>query len=77
VQRFEPKTPYRGAVLEAPFEPFGVGLVDLGSVIVESRLTTADEDLLQIGGRVRLALVPVVPGDERLTFAFAPETEGV
>jgi len=36
VQYFEPKTPLPG---RGEFEPYGVGYVDLGPVIVESRLT--------------------------------------
>ena len=36
VQAFEPKAPYR--VPDAGFTPYGVGYVDLGDVIVESRL---------------------------------------
>jgi uncharacterized OB-fold protein len=37
VQAFEPKPPYRAP--ESGFTPYGVGYVDLGEVIVESRLT--------------------------------------
>jgi uncharacterized OB-fold protein len=71
VQRFEPKEPYVGP---QPFEPYGVGYVDLdGEVIVESRLTTADPDQLEIGQTMQLAIVPFTDG--HVTFAFAPAPE--
>lgn len=74
VQRFRPKEPYTGP---ADFEPFGVGYVELpGEVIVETRLTVADPDLLRIGMPMRLELVPFRTGDDGeavLTFAFAPD----
>jgi uncharacterized OB-fold protein len=67
VQRFQPKEPYLGP---EPFEPYGVGYVDLdGEVIVESRLTTADPTELAIGQRLELVVVPFAGA---LTFAFAP-----
>jgi uncharacterized protein len=68
VQRFQPKEPYLGP---EPFEPYGVGYIDLaGEVIVESRLTTADPDELEIGQPMELVVVPLT--DEHLTFAFRP-----
>lgn len=72
VQRFPPKEPYLRA---DAFEPYGVGYVDLGDVIVESRLTTADPDLLCIGEPMELRIVPLGigrHGEELMTFAFAP-----
>jgi uncharacterized protein len=69
IQRFEPKEPYVGP---EPFEPYGVGYVDLGDVIVEGRLTTADPRELEIGLPMELAIVPF--GD-MVTFAFAPSVE--
>jgi uncharacterized OB-fold protein len=67
VQGFRPKPPYAGP---EPFEPYGVGYVELpGEVRVEARLTVADPALLRIGLLVELVLVPF--GD-RLTYAFAP-----
>jgi uncharacterized OB-fold protein len=67
VQRFQPKEPYVGI---EPFEPYGVGYIDLaGEVIVESRLTTADPDDLEIGQPMELVIVPFA---QSLTFAFAP-----
>jgi uncharacterized OB-fold protein len=69
VQRFQPKEPYLGP---QPFEPYGVGYVDLdGEVIVEARLTTADPDELEIGQPVELVVVPFATGS---TFAFRPAT---
>lgn len=70
VQRFEPKPPYRGP---QPFEPYGVGYVDLGGlVLVESRLTESDPARLRIGDEVELVLVPLPTDDSEVTtFAFA------
>jgi uncharacterized OB-fold protein len=70
VQSFEPKAPYRGS-----FTPYGVGYVDLGSVIVEARLTERDPDHLAIGADMELTLVPAFHDDDGIevrTFAFAP-----
>lgn len=73
VQRFRPKEPFLGA---DPFEPYGVGYVDLaGDVLVEARLTTADPAQLEIGQPVELVIVPFAAADdgtELLTFAFRP-----
>jgi uncharacterized OB-fold protein len=71
IQGFPPKTPYLGA--EAPFEPFGVGYVNLGDeVLVESRLIAASPDELQNGMRMKLVLSTFAGGN--LTYAFAPDT---
>src|SRR5258706_15723565 len=56
VQEFEPKAPYR--VPEHGFEPYGVGYVDLGEVIVESRLA-GDRSAYEIGAPMRLVLLPL------------------
>lgn len=73
VQRIQPKRPY--VPDPAGFEPFPVGYVDLGTVLVESRLD-ADPGGLSIGMPLRLVLLPVPAdaGEEpgRVTFAFAP-----
>jgi uncharacterized OB-fold protein len=72
VQCFEPKSPYRGG---QPFEPYGVGYVDLGPVIVASRLTVNDPDALAIGAPVDLTVIPAFQDDTGttvLTYAFAP-----
>jgi uncharacterized protein len=73
MQAFEPKLPYR--VPESGFTPYGVGYVDLGEVIVESRLA-GDSSGLEIGLPMRLVLLPVWPdgsGGDVVTYAFEPE----
>lgn len=70
VQAFPPKEPYDG-----PAEPFGVGYVDLGEVLVEGRLTQNDAAALSIGMGMRS--VPQVyttdaDGTDVVTFAFEP-----
>lgn len=73
VQRFRPKSPpYAGP--EA-FEPYAVGYIDLGPLIVEARLTGAAPEDFRIGMPMRL--VPLVldltrPGRRVTTYAFAP-----
>lgn len=73
VQRFEPKDPYDGP---QPFEPYGVGYVELpGEVIVESRLTVADPAALRLGQTMELVVVPFNSRDDGtqiVTFAFEP-----
>jgi uncharacterized OB-fold protein len=73
VQAFEPKPPYR--MPADGFEPYGVGYVDLGNVIVESRLDGAIDEF-EIGAAMRLTLLPVWTADDGepvFTYAFAPE----
>jgi uncharacterized OB-fold protein len=77
VQSYPPKAPpYAGDDDPATFEPYGVGYVDLGGkLLVESRLTVADPDQLEIGMEVELVLDPLYVDDEGrqvVTFAFAP-----
>lgn len=72
VQTFEPKAPYR--VPDTGFAPYGVGYVDLGEVIVESRLL-GDPAGFRIGMPMRLTLLPLWPGPDGspvVTYAFAP-----
>jgi len=72
VQHFEPKPPYRA---DGEFAAYGVGYVDLGPVIVETRLTETDPGRLHIGDQVALRLVPAFTdpdGTQVLTFAFGP-----
>lgn len=72
VQRFPPPVPpYLGP---RPFEPYGVGYVELGGrVLVEARLTESDPARLRIGAPFELVLTPLTNDDgERATFAFAP-----
>jgi uncharacterized protein len=65
VQAFEPKAPYR--VPSGGFSPYGVGYVDLGDVIVESRLV-GDPAGFEIGMAMRLTLLPL--WDDVVTYAF-------
>lgn len=71
VQGFRPKPPYNGP---AEFEPYGVGYVELpGEVMVETRLTENDPDVLEIGETMELVVVPYRRDDEGndvVTFAF-------
>ena len=73
VQGFRPKAPYVGP---EPFEPFGVGYIELpGEVLVEARLTESDPDRLSIGGEMELVVVPfgsASTGEDLVTFAFRP-----
>ena len=71
VQSFEPKPPFRG---DGAFEPYGVGYVDLGPVIVEARLTEQDATRLAVGATAHLTLVPAFhdeDGTTVFTFGFA------
>jgi uncharacterized protein len=78
IQAFEPKPPYAA---DGPFEPFGVGYVELaaedetGIVLVESRLVPADAGRLEIGADMRLTFVRLRHDDtgaQVVTFAFEP-----
>ena len=66
MQAIEPKAPYR-APPSSGFAPFGVGYVDLGDVIVESRLT-GDPAGFEIGMAMRLTLLPL--WEDVVTYAF-------
>jgi uncharacterized protein len=74
-QGFPPGAPYAGP-RDADFEPFGVGLVQLGDVIrVEGRLTENDPDKLRFGMEVEVTMVPFAvdeDGHDVFTFAFQP-----
>ena len=73
VQAFEPKAPYRPPA--SGFTPYGVGYVDLGEVIVESRLA-GDPAALEIGLPMRLSLLELWTGTDEspvVTYAFEPE----
>lgn len=78
IQGFLPKAPYNSGETPETFRPYGVGYVEMESGIkVESRLTVADEALLQIGMPLELTLIPyrtTGEGDESevFTFAFRP-----
>lgn len=76
VQNFPPKPPFKGPV---PFEPFGVGYVDLGDVVVEGRLTLNSPDELHEVDSVSSVLIPAYVDDDGtqvLTYAFSPEEQG-
>jgi uncharacterized OB-fold protein len=81
-QGFLPGPPYAGSETAESFEPFGMGLVQLGDVIkVEGRLTEGDPEKLRFGMEVELTMRPLYTddeGDDVLMFAFAPvgTTEG-
>lgn len=74
IQRFPPPPPFIGNV--EPFEPYGVGYVELPEgVRVEARLTTANPAELEIGMDMDLVIEKFTDGDageELMTFAFAP-----
>ncbi len=79
IQGFEPKPPYAG---EGPFEPYGVGYVELAAeaegasaVLVESRLSENSPERLRIGDERELRIVPVrhdADGRQLVTFSFRP-----
>ncbi len=82
-QGFLPKEPYAGGETPETFQPFGVGMVQLGDEVrVEARLTENDPARLHIGMEVELVIVPFrtePDGTRVMTFAFAPigaTTEG-
>lgn len=67
IQGFRPKSPPYGG--PSAFEPYGVGYVQLGDiVIVEARLTRYNQ--LKIGMDMELQFVPF--GDDAITYAFSP-----
>lgn len=70
VQRFRPKSPYRGP---DEFTPYGVGYVHLGDVIVESVLLGDATAGYEIGSPVRMRIVPAWTEDDGttvLSYAF-------
>jgi uncharacterized OB-fold protein len=71
VQAFEPKSPYLAPA--DGFVPFPVGYVDLGDVMVESRLAAEPADL-KVGMQMSLVPWPVLVGPEEsaLGYAFSP-----
>jgi uncharacterized protein len=79
-QGFVPKLPYAGSGTAETFEPFGVGLVQLGDVVrVEARLTESDPAELRFGMDVELTMVPFFvedDGTEIVTWAFRPVDGG-
>ena len=78
-QGFPPKSPpFRGAASADSFEPYLVGYIDLGRVIVEARLVGVEPAAVRIGQAVELRLVPFPMSaddgsvDDVLIHAFAP-----
>ena len=75
-QDFVPGPPYLGAGTPETFEPFAVGLVQLGDEIrVEARLTESDPAKLRFGMDVELVFVPFftnAEGKDILIWAFQP-----
>lgn len=79
IQGFEPKPPYLGPT---PFEPYGVGYVELAAdeegaspVLVESRLSESTPQRLAIGAEMELEIVPFRRDDDGtdvVTFSFRP-----
>ncbi len=77
-QDFLPKEPYASGETNETFQPYGVGLVQLGDEVrVEARLTEADPAKLDFGMEVQLVVVPFrEDGDTTIvTFAFEPVQE--
>lgn len=75
IQRFRPKSPpYTGPEV---FSPYAVGYIDLGEIIVESRLIGVDFDKLKIGMEMTLVEEQFKTADGEMfsTFAFAPSGE--
>ena len=80
-QGFLPKEPYAGGETPETFQPYGVGVVQLGDEVrVEGRLTESDPDRLEIGMEMEVVVVPFrmergADGEddtEVMVFAFAP-----
>lgn len=75
-QGFPPPSPPYVGVGGKDFVPYGVGYVELpGEVKVETRLTVADPEQLEIGMTMELVVMPFgtnEAGEEIVTFAFAP-----
>jgi uncharacterized OB-fold protein len=75
-QDFLPKDPYASGETLETFQPYGVGLVQLGDEVrVEGRLTESDPAKLDFGMEVELVIVPFrvdEDGTEVVTYAFQP-----
>ena len=75
-QGFLPKEPYASGETMETFQPYGVGIIQLGDEVrVESRLTVADPEALAFGMAMELVVVPFRTDDdgtEVVTYAFAP-----
>jgi uncharacterized OB-fold protein len=75
-QGFLPHPGFAGGQTADTFEPFAVGLVQLGDVVkVEGRLTESDPDQVRFGMEVEVTMFPFFvddDGSEIMAFAFAP-----
>jgi uncharacterized OB-fold protein len=75
-QGFLPHPGFAGGQTPETFEPFAVGLVQLGDVVkVEGRLTEPDPAKLEFGMPVEVTMFPFfvdADGSEVMAFAFAP-----
>jgi uncharacterized OB-fold protein len=75
-QEFLPKEPYASGETFETFQPYGVGMVQLGDEVrVEGRLTEGDAANLRIGMDMQLVVVPFrtePDGTEIMTYAFEP-----
>ena len=75
-QGFLPHPGFAGGQTAETFEPFAMGLVQLGDVIkVEGRLTESDPTKLAFGMDVELTMIPFFvdeDGAEVMMYAFAP-----
>jgi uncharacterized protein len=74
-QHFPPPSPPYVGTSGKEFVPFGLGYVELDEVKVETRLTTADPEVLSTGMEMELTLIPLRTddeGNEVVTFAFQP-----
>jgi uncharacterized OB-fold protein len=79
-QQFRPPSPpYDGNDTSETFEPYALGYVELpGELLVQTRFTEPDPNLLRIGQEMELRIVPYTTrpdGTEVLTYAFAPVDE--
>ncbi len=75
-QGFLPHPGFGGGQTAETFQPFAMGLVQLGDVIkVEGRLTESDPAALAFGMEVELTMIPFFvddDGTEVMIYAFAP-----
>ena len=75
-QGFLPHPGFAGGQTPETFEPFAMGLVQLGDVVkVEGRLTESDPSKLSFGMDVELTMIPFFvdeDGAEVITYAFDP-----
>jgi uncharacterized OB-fold protein len=74
-QEFLPKEPYASGETMETFQPYGLGLVQLGDEVrVEGRLTEHDPARLAFDMEVELVLVPFRVDEETeiLVYAFEP-----